>query len=55
MTYQPPLSEHRFLLRDVLKIEQYANLPGFADAPLDVVEQILEEAAKIHRRECSRR
>jgi len=46
MSYQPPVREHLFLLRDVLQIEKYANLPGFADAPLDVVEQILSEAAK---------
>jgi len=46
MSYQPPVREHLFLLRDVLQIEKYANLPGFADAPLDLVEQILTEAAK---------
>src|SRR5580704_14021250 len=46
MTYQPPVREQMFLLRDVLQIEKYANLPGFADAPLDLVEQILTEAAK---------
>jgi alkylation response protein AidB-like acyl-CoA dehydrogenase len=46
MSYQPPVREHLFLLRDVLQIEKYANLPGFADAPMDVVEQILAEAAK---------
>ena len=46
MSYQPPVREQLFLLRDVLQIEKYANLPGFADAPLDVVEQILTEAAK---------
>ena len=46
MTYQPPVKDHLFLLRDVLEIEKHANLPGFADASMDVVEQILEEAAK---------
>jgi alkylation response protein AidB-like acyl-CoA dehydrogenase len=46
MTYQPPVREHLFLLRDVLEIDKHANLPGFADASLDVVEQILDEAAK---------
>jgi alkylation response protein AidB-like acyl-CoA dehydrogenase len=46
MPYQPPVREQLFLLRDVLQIEKYANLPGFADAPLDVVEQILTEAAR---------
>jgi len=46
MTYQPPVRDQLFLLREVLELDRYANLPGFADAPLDVVEQILEEAGK---------
>ena len=40
------MREHLFLLKDVLGIEAYANLPGFADAPMDLVEQVLEEGAK---------
>src|ERR1700722_19318588 len=46
MTYQPPGREHLFLLKDVLEIEKLANLPGFSDAPMDLVEQILDESAK---------
>ncbi|HEY3798933.1 MAG TPA: acyl-CoA dehydrogenase C-terminal domain-containing protein [Caulobacteraceae bacterium] len=46
MPYQPPVREHLFLLRDVLELDKLANLPGFADATLDVVEPILEEAAR---------
>jgi hypothetical protein len=46
MTYQPPVREHLFLLRDVLEIEKLANLPGFSDAPMDLVEQILDQSAK---------
>ncbi|AYV46309.1 acyl-CoA dehydrogenase [Caulobacter flavus] len=46
MTYQPPVRDHMFLLRDVLDIEQYGNLPAFADASIDVVEQIVEGAAQ---------
>ena len=46
MTYQPPVRDHMFLLRDVLNIEQYGNLPAFADASIDVVEQIVEGAAQ---------
>ncbi len=45
MTYQPPVREHLFLLRDILAIEQYATLPGFADASYETVGQILEAAA----------
>jgi alkylation response protein AidB-like acyl-CoA dehydrogenase len=46
MTYQPPVRDHMFLLRDVLNIEQYGSLPAFADASIDVVEQIVEGAAQ---------
>ncbi len=48
MSYQPPVREHRFLLRDVLNIAQYADLPAFADASDDTVDQILEEAARFN-------
>ncbi|MEJ0024125.1 MAG: acyl-CoA dehydrogenase C-terminal domain-containing protein [Alphaproteobacteria bacterium] len=44
--YAAPLREYDFLLREVLKIDRYANLPRFADAPADLVSQVLEEAGK---------
>ena len=46
MSYQPPVRDHVFLMRDVLEIEKYANLPAFADTSMDLVEQILDGAAK---------
>jgi alkylation response protein AidB-like acyl-CoA dehydrogenase len=46
MAYQAPVRDQLFVLRDVLGLENYANLAGFADAPMDVVEQILTEGAK---------
>ena len=46
MTYQPPVRDHAFILRDVLNIDQHGDLPGFSDAPFEVVEQILEAAAQ---------
>jgi alkylation response protein AidB-like acyl-CoA dehydrogenase len=46
MTYQPPVRDFRFVLKDLLQLERYANLPAFADASMDVVEQILDEAAR---------
>jgi len=46
MAYQPPVRDHVFLLRDVLEIDRYSNLPSFADASMDVVEQIIEEAGR---------
>ena len=45
-SYSAPLREYRFLLKDVLEIERFSNLPGFADAPMDLIEQVLEEGAK---------
>jgi alkylation response protein AidB-like acyl-CoA dehydrogenase len=44
MTYRPPLKDYGFLFRDVLKLEDHAALPTFADAPLDLIEQIVEAA-----------
>ncbi len=46
MAYRPPVREHLFLLSEVLGVDRYRDLPGFADAPMDVVEQILDEAAR---------
>ena len=46
MAYTPPVRDFAFLLREVLEIESLANLPGFAEAPMDLVEQVLDEAAK---------
>jgi alkylation response protein AidB-like acyl-CoA dehydrogenase len=46
MAYQAPVRDQLFVLREVLGIEHYANLPGFAEAPIDVIEQILTEGAK---------
>ncbi len=45
-TYKAPLREYRFLLQNVLEIERYSNLPGFSDAPVDLINQVLEEGAK---------
>ncbi len=46
-TYKAPVESVRFLLADVLGYERYSNLAGFADAPLDTVDAILGEAAKL--------
>ncbi|MCZ7641941.1 MAG: acyl-CoA dehydrogenase C-terminal domain-containing protein [Pseudorhodoplanes sp.] len=45
-TYQAPVDEVTFILNDVLRIERFNNLPGFAEATPDVVEAILAEAGK---------
>jgi alkylation response protein AidB-like acyl-CoA dehydrogenase len=46
MTYKAPLRDFQFLLKDVLDIDRYSNLPGFADASFDLVTQILDEAGR---------
>ena len=45
-TYRAPVDEVMFLLCDVLHVERYNNLPGFAEATPDIVEAVLAEAAK---------
>ena len=45
-TYRAPIDDVLFLLTDVFHVERYNNLPGFADASPDVIEAILQEAAK---------
>ena len=46
MTYRAPVRDQAFILGEVLKLDGYSNLPGFADASVETVEQILEEGAK---------
>ena len=45
-SYKAPLREYKFLLKDVLDIERYSNLPAFSEAPIDLINQVLEEGAK---------
>ncbi|MDB5593543.1 MAG: acyl-CoA dehydrogenase [Hyphomicrobiales bacterium] len=46
-SYKAPVEDVKFLLNDVLGWDRYNNLSGFAEASSDVVEAILEEAAKL--------
>jgi alkylation response protein AidB-like acyl-CoA dehydrogenase len=45
--YSAPVQDTLFALKDVLGYERHLNLPGFADAPADVVEAILGEGARL--------
>ncbi|MBY6243545.1 acyl-CoA dehydrogenase C-terminal domain-containing protein [Methylosinus sp. Sm6] len=45
--YKAPVDDTLFLLTDVLHIERFGNLPGFAEATPDLLAQILAEGAKI--------
>jgi hypothetical protein len=46
MPYTAPVRDQLFIIRDVLEIDRYANLPGFADASLDTVQQLLESGGQ---------
>ena len=44
--YNAPINDMRFVLRDLAGLEQVTALPGCEEATADVVDAILEEAAK---------
>jgi acyl-CoA dehydrogenase len=44
--YRAPVDDVMFLLGDVLHLDRYNNLPGFAEATPDLVEAVLAEAGK---------
>lgn len=46
-SYKAPLDEIRFVLFDFLNVEQLQKLDGFEDASDDLIDAILEEAAKL--------
>jgi alkylation response protein AidB-like acyl-CoA dehydrogenase len=45
-SYKAPVADTQFILNDVIRIADYAHLPGFADASPDLIAAILEEGAK---------
>ncbi|MCB9990090.1 MAG: acyl-CoA dehydrogenase C-terminal domain-containing protein [Rhodospirillales bacterium] len=47
--YEPPLENIRFVLNEVLDVSQLSALPGYEEATPDLIDQIIEEGAKICR------
>jgi acyl-CoA dehydrogenase len=45
--YKAPVDDTLFVLNDVLGIQKFNNLPGFAEATPDMIEAIAGEAAKV--------
>jgi len=46
MSYQAPLKDMRFVLKELAGLEEVGKLPGYQDATPDTVDAILEEASK---------
>ena len=45
-TYTPPLKDMEFVLKELARIDEVAQLPGYEDGALDTAMAILEEAGK---------
>jgi alkylation response protein AidB-like acyl-CoA dehydrogenase len=44
--YQPPLTDMKFVLHELIDLELVAQLPGFGEVTLDVADAVLDEAAR---------
>ena len=44
--YKAPVNDTVFLINDVFDFQRYSNLPRFSEAPIDVVEAVLNEGGK---------
>ncbi len=45
--YNAPMDDIKFVLHDLLNVEELTEIPTFSEASSDLVDQILEEGAKI--------
>ena len=47
-SYQAPIRDMQFVLHELLQVEQeFAQLPGFEETSADVIDAVLDEAAKL--------
>src|ERR1700735_156133 len=46
--YRAPVDDFRFLFTEVLELEKYRDLPGFADLSPELIDDILTNAGKFH-------
>ena len=46
-SYKAPLENIRFVLHEVLEAEKLSQLPGYEEATPDLIDQIIEEGAKV--------
>ena len=44
--YKAPTRDTRFVINEVLRLEQYAALPGFENASADMIDVVVEECGK---------
>jgi hypothetical protein len=47
--YNAPLKDMNFVIRDLAGLDRILQMPGFTDIGDDVVDQVLEEAARFSR------
>jgi alkylation response protein AidB-like acyl-CoA dehydrogenase len=48
LTYRAPQEDWQFVLHDLLKIERYADLPGFSELSPEFTAQVFEAASRFH-------